>query len=106
MDEDTQRWFGESRALIDHLISSHVHAEARMDRAEARMDRAEARMDNLERRLRFFVRAGVRELRQVRKTMAERDAVFDRRMEEITDKLNGLIGYVDSLGRRPQAPSQ
>jgi hypothetical protein len=88
-----KREMAESRAEFNREMAEH---KRQMD-DDIRKTRAELRRASL----------GVREARNHRKRIAQlegKSAVYqahtDQNLSEITDKLNGLIGYVEGL-RRP-----
>ena len=87
--------------------NKQAHAETREDirrtRQEMREDIRRTRED-----MRRWATLGVKEARNHRKKIAALEAKSaeyrvrtDENLAEITDKLNGLIGYVEGLGRRP-----
>jgi len=79
-----------------------AHAKTREDIRRTREDIRRTRED-----MRRWAALGVKEARNHRKKIAaleaksaEYQARTDENLTEITDKLNGLIGYVEGLGRR------
>jgi chromosome segregation ATPase len=76
-----------------------MHENIRRTREDVRRTRED---------MRRWATLGVKEARNHRKQIAaleaksvEYQARTDQNLAEITDKLNGLIGYVAGLGRRP-----
>ncbi|SRR5260370_10048672 len=81
-----------------------AHAKTREDVRRTREDLRRTRED-----MRRWAALGVKEARNHRKkiaTLEAKSAAYQARTEqnlaEITDKLNGLIGYVAGFGRRGQ----
>jgi hypothetical protein len=89
--------------LIEQSERANKEAHARHDREMAAM-RAEGRKTRND--LRRWAALGVTEARHQRKRItefetksAEHRSHTDQNLAEITDKLNGLIGYVSGLGK-------
>jgi hypothetical protein len=98
--------------LIEQTIRASKEAEVRNDKAHAQFQKAHAQFQKADAELRNDLRRwaslGVKEARNQRKRMAESDQratklkqeilAYQRRTDqnlaEITDKLNGLIGFV------------
>jgi len=81
---------------------AEIRDEGRKAHAKTREDIRRTRED-----MRRWAALGVKEARNHRKKIAaleaksaEYQARTDENLTEITDKLNGLIGYVEGLGRR------
>ena len=84
--------------LIEQTVRASKEAELANDKAHAQFHKVDAKFKN---DLRRWAALGVKEARNQRKRIAKLDqesAEYRRRTDqnlaEITDKLNGLIGYV------------
>ena len=103
--------------LIEESERANKQAHARSDAAHARHDREIAQIREIGRKtrddLRRWTSLGVKEAPHHRKRIADLEAksakyeamtnkyeaIIKQNLAEITDKLNGLIGYVDALGK-------
>jgi len=71
------------------------------------MGQAEARMERFDRRMRYYVRVGARQITEIREVQKRTDLTLEklaRRLDEVTDKLDGLIVIADVVIRRPNLP--
>jgi predicted RNase H-like nuclease (RuvC/YqgF family) len=83
--------------------------ERNMHHLERNMERLEANLERLQRDVARYVRIGARQILSLREAQVRTEARLDRlvetvdklslRLEEVADKLDGLIGYVNGLGR-------
>lgn len=117
--------------LEQFVADAFVRSESRMERLERNMERLESNMGRLERNMEHFernlqrlqrdvaryVRIGARQILSLREAQARTEARLDRlvetvdklslRLEEVADRLDGLIGYVNGLPRPGgQPPSE
>src|SRR5258707_4114 len=93
-----------TEAILQAAAERQTQAEARAGRAEDRMTKAEARMNRFDQRMRFYVRAGAKQISEIREIQTRTDLALEKlthRLDEVTDKLDALIVIVDGVVRRP-----
>lgn len=109
--------FVRSESRMERLERNMERLEGNMQRLEGNMERLEANLQRLQRDVARYVRIGARQILSLREAQARTEARLDRlvetvdklslRLEEVADKLDGLIGYVNGLSRPGgQPPSE
>ncbi len=101
--------FTRSESRMEHLERNMQQLERNMHHLERNMERLEANLERLQRDVARYVRIGARQILSLREAQVRTEARLDRlvetvdklslRLEEVADKLDGLIGYVNGLGR-------
>ncbi|MCS6953481.1 MAG: hypothetical protein NZM33_11575 [Bryobacteraceae bacterium] len=100
MEDDVRERF---ERLENFLADNFVRWEMRMERAEQRMERAERRLDRLERIVTVAIRAGSRQLRELREAQRRTEEHLQRLAEaqrHTEERLDVLISVVDGIVRR------
>jgi Ni/Co efflux regulator RcnB len=93
-----------TEAVLADLAARQEAAERRQEAAERRMEAADRRTDRFERNLTRLAKLGMRSRNDLKRRAEENEKWIEGQkllMQEITEKLNGLIGYVDRLPKTP-----